>query len=76
MAKLNKFSGENFFQDCAKAWKKISSEELEKYQKISQRERLVYLVKKMEFQNFKRSSYKKAPSAFNLYVAEMSEEVS
>jgi high mobility group protein B3 len=71
MAKHKKFQGSNFFKECAKAWKKISGDEKEKYERIAKRDRLIHMVKKIEFNQHKRSTFKRAPSAYNLYIAEM-----
>jgi len=76
MAKLKKFQGANFFKECSKAWKKISEKDKEKYERIAKRDRLIYMVKKMEFNSYKRSNgFKRAPSAFNLYLAETREKM-
>jgi hypothetical protein len=33
-------------------WKKISNEDREKYERVSKRDRLIYMVKKLEFNNY------------------------
>ena len=76
MAKMKKHQGPNFIKECSKAWKKLSEDDKEKYERISKRGRLIYMVKKMEWNNMKKSSaVKKAPSAYNLYVADMREKL-
>ena len=76
MAKLKKYQGSNFFKECSKAWAKITDTDKERYERISKRDRLIYMVKKIEFNNYKRSTFKRAPSAYNLYVADMREKTS
>ena len=75
MAKLKTFSGTNFIKECSASWKKLTEEQKEKYERISKRDRLIYVVKKMEFNNYKRTTFKRAPTAFNFYVGEMREKL-
>jgi hypothetical protein len=68
-AKDGKFEGKNPFREGTKMWKKLSNDEKEKYQKMAHRERLAYMMKKMEFQSqIKKQSSTRPLSAFNLYV--------
>jgi len=76
MAKMKKHQGPNFMKDCSKAWKKMSEDDKEKYERVAKRGRLVHMVKMMEWNNTKKSSaVKRAPSAYNLYVADMTEKL-
>ncbi len=75
MAKMKKYSGSNFFKECSKAWKKLSDDEMEKYEKLAKRSQLIYTVKKRAFNDYKKTTFKKAPSAFNFYLADMREKI-
>jgi hypothetical protein len=68
--------GKNPIKEGPKAWKKLSEEEKEKYQRIAQKEKLIYLVKKREYESqIKKSSSTRPQSAFNLYVADLKDKV-
>jgi hypothetical protein len=70
MAKLGKLAG-NPLVEGHKLWKKISDEDREKYEKIAQRDKLAYIVKKIEYDlEVKKSSTYKAMSPFNIFCQE------
>jgi hypothetical protein len=69
-AKLGKLNG-NPLVEGHKQWKKLADSEKEKYERIAQRDKLAYLVKKMEYEaEMKKSSTYKAMSPFNVYCSE------
>jgi hypothetical protein len=58
-----------------KLWDKVSDEEKEKYQKMAHKEKLLYQLKKMEFNSHIRKSIPKALSPFNIFVSEFQGKV-
>jgi hypothetical protein len=55
-------------------WEKLSNEEREKYLRMAQRERLVYIIKKQNYDAYIRKDIGKAPSAVNLYFQDQAGE--
>jgi hypothetical protein len=68
--------GKNPIREGPKVWKKLSEEEKEKYQRIAQKEKIVYMVKKMEYESaVKKSTPSTRPqSAFNIFTADMKDK--
>lgn len=68
--------GRNPIIEGPKVWKKLSDEEKERYQRIAHKEKLVYILKKMEYDaQVKKTSSTRPMSAFNHYVADMKDKV-
>lgn len=76
MARQGKFEdNQNVFAETSRLWEKCSDEEKEKYQKIAHREKLEYMVKKMEFIQGMRRQYGKARTAYNLFTHDMRDKI-
>jgi len=68
--------GSNPLSEGIKQWRRLPEEEKEKYQRIAQRDKLAYLVKKMEYDaSVKKTAVAKAPSPYNLFMADMKGKV-
>jgi hypothetical protein len=55
-------------KQIAEKWEKISDEEREKYQRMAKKERLIYIIKKRNYDAVIRKDIGKAPSALNLFM--------
>jgi hypothetical protein len=77
MAEEGRFKDKNVnvFKETARLWKSLSDEEKEKYNRISQRERLEYQVRKMEFVQELRKTYGKARTSFNLFARDIKDKI-
>lgn len=68
--------GKNPIREGPKAWKKLSDEEKEKYQRMAQKEKLIYFVKKREYESqIKKTSSTRPKSALNLFIADLKDKV-
>lgn len=69
--------GANALADGIKLWKKLPESDKERYQRMAQRDKLAYLVKKMEYeQTLKKNSInKRALTPLNLFMHEMKGKV-
>ncbi len=77
IAKQGKLSGTNALAEGIRLWKKTSEADKEKYQRMAQRDKLAYLVKKMEYDQIqkKNSGTKKALTPLNLFMQDMRDKV-
>jgi hypothetical protein len=68
--------GKNPIKEGAKLFKKLSESEKERYQKIAQKAKLIYIVKKLEYEStIKKSNPARAPSARNLFYSDLKGKV-
>jgi hypothetical protein len=71
MAKQGKL-GSQPLAEGIKLWKKVSDDDKEKYERLACRDKLAYLVKKMEYEtSIKKTSVSKGMSPFNMFLSEM-----
>jgi transcription factor A len=76
-AKEGKFEGVNPLIEGHKLFNKLTDEQKEKYQRIAQREKLAYMVKKMEYDAVvKKTSTHRPLSAMNIFMQDMKDKVS
>jgi len=76
-AKEKKFEGKNPLVEGHKLWKKLSKEQKDRYERMAQKERLAYMVKKIEYEaSIKKTSTYRPLSALNHFMQEMKDSKS
>jgi hypothetical protein len=70
LSKNKKFKN---FKEASILWKSLSAKEKDQYLKISHKAKLAYSIKKAEYDLFVKKNTKRAPSAFNLFCADIKE---
>ena len=54
-------------KQISEKWEKLSDEEKEKYVRMAKKERLIYIIKKQNYDAYVRKDIGKAPSAMNIF---------
>jgi hypothetical protein len=62
--------GKNPFEEGPKAWKKLPDEEKEKYQRMAQNEKLIYLFLKREYELQVKNSFTRPKTGFHFFMEE------
>lgn len=76
-AKEGKLDKGNPLVEGHKLWKKLNEEQKEVYQRMAQKDKLAYLVKKMEYDaTVRKTSSVRPMSAVNCFMADMKDRVS
>lgn len=60
--------------EAADMYKKLKDEDKEKYEKLNKQEQLEYQIKLSEYKKFINNKLGKAPSAYNIYMADKSKD--
>ncbi len=64
--------GQSVFKQGAIMWKKLNDEQRDRYERIAQREKLAYAIKKMEYNtSIKKQSSTRPLTALNIFMQEM-----
>lgn len=76
LSQKNELEGvKNIFSHASEKYKKLSDEEKDKFKKMAKQEKLEYSIKLAEHKKYLKSRFGRAPTAFNLYVQDKSNEL-